>query len=231
MPSHRWATPSGAGCQGNLVLRGGASHAERSSLTCRTDFTSSRFHMPFLCRSTRHAPFTQKVVKLGKMLTSRNYTVIHYGHEDSTVECTENVGITNDEDLAISYPATTGAPRAGPPTASATTPTGNSSAGPSRRSASASNRGISCCTFGANHQPVAEALRHDHRRTRHRLHGGFARFRVFESYSTLHVYRGMDNVASGAADMWYDAVIPNYFDPTISTTAPRRTTTSCSSAG
>ena len=48
--------------------------------------------------------FTQKVVKLGKMLTSRGHTVIHYGHEDSTVECTENVGITNDEDLAISYP-------------------------------------------------------------------------------------------------------------------------------
>ena len=42
--------------------------------------------------------------------------------------------------------------------------------------------------------------------------GGFAPFRVFESYAILHVYLGMSSVSDMNNGMWYDAVIPNYFD-------------------
>jgi glycosyltransferase involved in cell wall biosynthesis len=47
--------------------------------------------------------FTQKVLKWCKMMTRRGHTVYHYGHKDSEVECTEHVPVTYDEDLKIAY--------------------------------------------------------------------------------------------------------------------------------
>lgn len=42
--------------------------------------------------------------------------------------------------------------------------------------------------------------------------GSWARWRVFESYSLLHAYKGTQAVATCNMD-YYDVVIPNYFDP------------------
>jgi len=47
--------------------------------------------------------FTQKVLKFCKMMTERGHTVYHYGHKDSEVICTEHVPVTFDEDLKIAY--------------------------------------------------------------------------------------------------------------------------------
>jgi len=37
------------------------------------------------------------------MMTARGHTVYHYGHKDSTVECTEHIPVTFDEDLQKAY--------------------------------------------------------------------------------------------------------------------------------
>jgi glycosyltransferase involved in cell wall biosynthesis len=42
--------------------------------------------------------------------------------------------------------------------------------------------------------------------------GHFAPYKVFESYAILHAYLGLDHVARTSNSMWYDVVIPNYFD-------------------
>jgi len=47
--------------------------------------------------------FTMKVLKFCKMMTARGHTVYHYGHKDSEVECTEHIPVTYDEDLKIAY--------------------------------------------------------------------------------------------------------------------------------
>ena len=47
--------------------------------------------------------YTQKVVKFGKMMTARGHTVIHYGHEDSDLICSEHVSVITNEDWKVAY--------------------------------------------------------------------------------------------------------------------------------
>ena len=179
-----------------------------------------RFHMlavPHTVSTPEYSTcaFTQKVVKMSKMLKARGHTIIHYGHEDSTVECDENVVVTNNKDFAESYPGHDWRAQ-GWPTFKLSDQTyrafyENTNAELAKRKQPGD---FLLCTFGANHRPVAEA-HNDMIVVEPGIgypNGGFARFRVFESYATLHAYRGTENIAQGAQDWWYDAVIPNYFD-------------------
>lgn len=159
--------------------------------------------------------FTQKVVKFSKMLKSRGHTVIHYGHEDSNVACDENVAVTNNEDLERSYPGHDWRTQGWPSYRLDDPVYVNFFAKTIEEIGKRKQPGdFLLCNFGANHKPIADA-HGDMIVVEPGIgypHGGFARFRVFESYSTLHAYRGMDCIASGNNEMWYDAVIPNYFE-------------------
>src|SRR5674476_1658002 len=48
--------------------------------------------------------FTQKVVKMCKMLKAEGHEVFHYGNFHSKVECDENISVTSPRDLIKSYP-------------------------------------------------------------------------------------------------------------------------------
>jgi len=149
------------------------------------------------------------------MLKSRGHTVIHYGHEDSRVDCDEHVTVTKRYDLHKAYRDHDWRKK-GPPRyyiddhAYKTFYAKAIEALQPRKKPG----DFLLCPFGNNHRPVADAHSdmiicepgigyHD---------GGFSSFRVFESYSIMHAYLGLPCVGAMSNDMWYDVVIPNYYD-------------------
>jgi glycosyltransferase involved in cell wall biosynthesis len=155
--------------------------------------------------------FTQKVLKWCKMMTRRGHTVYHYGNSESEVECTEHISVVFPEDLEKEY--------------------GNYDwrkeffkydlndsvhkifqqraiveVGKRKQP-----RDFVLCFWGYAHKPVFEAYP-----DLIPVEPGIGcpsnpvcPQNIFESYSIMNQIYGKFNKQPN----WYDAVIPNYFDP------------------
>jgi glycosyltransferase involved in cell wall biosynthesis len=157
--------------------------------------------------------YTQKVVKFAKMMTDRGHEVIHYGHEDSDLQCTEHVTVMtndifqkvyghhdwktkfftydiNDECYQTFYK--------------------NAIEEIGKRK---QKNDFLLPFWGYGHKPICDA-HNDMIVVEPGIGyagGHFARFKIFESYAIYHAYYGLDSVGTCKQD-WYDVVIPNYFD-------------------
>jgi glycosyltransferase involved in cell wall biosynthesis len=179
-----------------------------------------RFHVPGIPHtiSTREysaCAVTPKIVRLCTMLKQRGHIVIHFGHEDSVVECDEQVDVTTSGDIDRSYGDHDWRRNSAPKFKredyayqrfyAATIP-----AIQQRKQKS----DFLLCMFGIAHKPIADA-RPDRITVEPGIGYGvgyFAPFKVFESYALLHAYHCLRRVSSMNNKMWHDVVIPNYFD-------------------
>jgi len=157
--------------------------------------------------------YTQKVVKYGKMMTAMGHEVIHYGHEDSDLICTEHVSVLTNKDFEISYGShdwkskffkfNTG-------DHAYQTFYKNAIREISKRK---KKNDFLLPFWGSGVRPICDA-HNDMIVVEPGIGyagGHWARWKIFESYAIYHAYGGMQNVGTCRQD-WYEVVIPNYFD-------------------
>ena len=157
--------------------------------------------------------YTQKVVKFCKMMKARGHHVIHYGHEDSVVECDEHVTVLTNEDFDRVYghhDYKKSFFKFDVNDEVYTTFYKNSIEAIAVRK---EKHDFILPFWGSGVRPVCDA---------HQdlicvepgigyAGGHWARWKVFESYAIYHAYYGLSAVGTCKQD-WYDVVIPNYFD-------------------
>lgn len=158
--------------------------------------------------------YTQKVVKFAKMMTDRGHEVIHYGHEDSDLQCTEHVSVLTNEDFAKSY---------GSHDWRKTFFKFNTEdhayqtfyANAIREVGFRKKKYDFILPFwGSGVRPICDAHQHDMIVVEPGIGyagGHWARFKVWESYAIYHAHCGMGAVGQCQQDN-YSVVIPNYFD-------------------
>ena len=156
--------------------------------------------------------FTQKVVKLAQMLRTLDYEVLFYGSEDSRVDCSEHIPVLDVKTRVETYGAATW---------NTHTFDFKETDKPYQVFAENAIREISqrkratdllLIPFGSLQKQIADGAKIPLTvESGIGYAGTFATYRVFESYAWMHYLYGMQHLPDGN---FYDAVIPNYFDPT-----------------
>ncbi len=159
-------------------------------------------------------PFTQKVVKLAKMMLAERHEVFLYAGDENCAPCTEHVPLFTEAERHAWYgendPNST---RSAPPF-SWDPRTGGWPAMAERAARAIAERSISrdllLLIGGTAQQPIAQALP-QLRALEFGVgyEGIFADFCAFESYAWMHYVYGKRRVEDGR---YFDVVIPNYFD-------------------
>ncbi len=155
-------------------------------------------------------PFIQKIVNLSEMLRKNGHTVYFYGVEGSNVPCDHFFQVSTQEVLRQTY-------------GDSDRTTDFLSYDPNNHAHhifnvnaikdildNKSDRDILLCPMGICQKTIADAVGLPAVEPGIGYSGIFSKYRVFESYAWMHYYYGRMGIQDGA---WYDAVIPNYYDP------------------
>lgn len=158
------------------------------------------------CRAYSGCAFTQKVVKMCKMLRAEGHYVIHYGNEGSAVDCDEHVQVLRAHEIL-------------PPEMALQYDTNSAAYAKFHAIVTAELfKRKQCNDFLFCAWPTHKVIADQHKDMIvvesgiGYPSGFFAPFKVFESYAMMHLYYGVEAVRVANKFEWYSRVIPNYFD-------------------
>lgn len=157
--------------------------------------------------------YTQKILKFSKMMTQRGHEVIHYGHEDSDLICSEHVPVLTNDDFNKSYGSHDWRKtffKFNTNDHAYQTFYRNAIKAIGQRK---KKNDFILPFWGSGVRPICDA--HPDLITVEPgigyAGGHWARWKVFESYAIYHAFCGMQAVGNCQQDN-YAVVIPNYFD-------------------
>jgi len=173
-----------------------------------------RFHLLGLAHLATDKKFSQcaytnKIVRLGKMLRSKGHKVFFYGVEGSEVDCDEFIVVLDEKDRVACYGEYDMKKeffKLDGGDAAYTAFNKNAIAAINERK---EKNDILLCPMGCWHQPIAQGTGLLAVESGIGYEGVFSSFKVFESYAWMHWVYGKRSITNG---VWYDSVIPNYFD-------------------
>ena len=161
-------------------------------------------------KSNTACAYTQKVVKLASMIRQYGHTLYFYGLEGSEVECSESIEVSTEGVLRQTYGDYDKGKeffKHDPTDLAHRTFNVNAIKAILERK---QERDILLCPMGNYQKPIADAVKLLTIESGIGYTGVFAAHRVFESYAWMHYIYGLLKQDDG---VWYDVVIPNYFDP------------------
>lgn len=173
-----------------------------------------RFHLLGLAHLATHrknsaCAYTQKVVKLAKIIKNHGHTLFFYGVEGSDTLCDDFIQVSSEDILHQTYgdyDTSREFFRHDPRDLAHRTFNQHAIEAIKERR---QNGDILLCPMGNYQQPIAEATGLLTVESGIGYTGVFSSHRIFESYAWMHYVYGLLNQDDG---VWYDAVIPNYFE-------------------
>ena len=157
--------------------------------------------------------FTQKILKFCKMMKAKGHYTIHYGHEDSVLDCDEHVSVLTNKDFEECYGHKEWRNtffKYDLKDSAYTTFYVNAI----REIGFRKQKNDFILPFwGCGGRTICEA-HHDLICVEPGIgysSGHWARWKIFESYALLHAYLGI-NAVTKCIPEWYNTVVPNYFD-------------------
>ncbi len=173
-----------------------------------------RFHLLGLAHLETHkrnssCAFTQKIIKLAKMIKQYGHTVYFYGVEGSEVDCDEFIEVSTQEVLKENYgeyDRSTSFFKENQDDAAHKIFCSNAINAINERKQSDD---ILLCPMGGYQKYISDAVDLLTVESGIGYYGVFSQYRIFESYAWMHFIYGLNNINDGC---WYDAVIPNYFE-------------------
>lgn len=173
-----------------------------------------RFHLLGLAHvetksSNSSCPFTQKIVKLARILKSYGHTVLFYGIEGSEVECDEFIQVLTQDELYETYgdfDKSTEFFKMGNDYKPNIIFSQNTIKEITKRK---QKNDILLCTLGNYQKTIIDSVNMLTVESGIGYSGVYAKYRIYESYAWMHYIYGIEHKELGG---WYDAVIPNYYD-------------------